>query len=177
MADPDSHTTESPVPARSPNLTPAEARTVAFISLETEPEALLRMAKNASGRSPTVEQAALRRLAGVSAGQTPGTVEQACWEMVHAVEGLRRLNGRKVWRMHRMRPKIARDGEVGALEYCALDRTDGFDEVMAYGLPDLAAEAIALRFPDDFTSPALAAARTRLEEAGFTVGARGELTR
>ena len=157
------------------NLKVAEARALVRIAVETDPEALLNLARNAGGQSPLVEAAALRRLAEVSAKHTPGTVEHACWTMVHAVEALRKLKGRKVWRMHRMRPKIEKDGEVGALAYCALNHTDGFDEVMAYGLPDLAAEAIVLRFPEAFDASVLAAARTRLEQAGLVVAMDGTI--
>lgn len=156
-------------------MTEAEKKALFRIETETDPDALLQMARNARGKSPTVEKAALRRLADVSAKHTPGTVEHACWQMVHAVEALRRLNGRKVARMHRMRPKIEKDGEIGALEYCALKKTDGFDEVMDYGTPELTAEAIILRHPRHFSPTALAAARTRLEQRGVQVDQEGNI--
>lgn len=157
-------------------LTAAEVKALEHVDGTSDPEALLSIARNATGRSEAVKQAALRRIARVSAKHAPGTVEHACWEMVHAVEALRRLDGRKVWRMHRMRSKIDRDGEVNALAYCASKRTEGFDEVMAYGVPELAAEAIVLRFAKAFTPDVLAAARRRLEGAGFSVDADGNLT-
>ena len=151
------------------NLSGPEARALVRIAVETDADALLNLARNAGHRSPVVQAAALRRLAEVSPSHAPGTVAHACWAMVHAVEALRKLKGRTVWRMHRMRPKIEKDGEVGALAYCALNHTDGFDEVMAHGLPDLAAEAIVLRSPGSFEPPVLAAARARLEQAGLEV--------
>ena len=77
--------------------------------------------------------------------------------------------------MNRMRGKITKDGEVGALEYCALKKTDGFAEVMEYGMPELTAEAIVLRVPDHFTSKALAAARLRLDQAGVEVSQDGRV--
>jgi len=152
-----------------------EKKALSHIAMETDPEALLQIARNARGKLPIVEKAALRRLAEVSAKHNPGTVEHACWQMVHAVEALRRLKGRKVARMHRMRPKIERDGEIGALEYCALKKTDGFDEVMDYGMPELTAEAIVLRHRDHFSPAALAAARTRLKERGVQVDHEGQI--
>ena len=158
------------------DLTAAEARALSQIATETDSEKLLVQARNAAGKSSAVEQAALRRIAVVSAQHAPGTIEHACWEMVHAVEALRRLKGRKVWRMHRLRPKIEKDGEKVALEYCARNRTDGFDEVMAYGVPELTAEAIVLRFSAAFSADTLAAARARLEDAGLKVGADGQLS-
>ncbi|TBF89178.1 hypothetical protein [Rhizobium leguminosarum] len=150
-------------------MTEPEKKALSHIATATDPAALLQMARNARGKSPTVERAALRRLTEVSAAFTPGTVEHACWQMVHAVEALRRLNGRKVARMNRMRSKIEKDGEIGALEYCALNKTDGFDEVMDYGMPELTAEAIVLRHPSNFSSAALATAQARLEQRGVQI--------
>jgi hypothetical protein len=152
-----------------------EKKALSYIATETDAEALLRMALNVRERSPVVEKAALRRLADVSAKHAPGTVEHACWQMVHAVEALRRLTGRRVARMNRMRPKIEKDGEIGALAYCALNRTDGFDEIMAYGMPELTAEAIVLRFSEYFSSTVLDGARKRLEQAGVQVDAEGNI--
>ncbi|MCF6118422.1 hypothetical protein L2449_16210 [Mesorhizobium muleiense] len=156
-------------------MTEAEKKALLHIATETDAAALLQIARNARGKSPTVEKAALRRLTEVSAKHTPGTVEHACWQMVHAVEALRRLDGRKVARMHRMRPKIEKDGEIGALEYCALKKTVGFDEVMDYGTPELTAEAIVLRHPIHFSPAALAAARARLEQKGVQVDREGNI--
>ena len=92
--------------------------------------------------------------------------------MVHTIEGVRKELGRPVWRMNRLRPKIEKDGEIAALEYCARNRTDGFDEVLKYELAEFTAEAIILRFPDTFTDENLREiARTRLVEAGVDVEA------
>lgn len=156
-------------------MTEPEKKALSHIATATDPEALLRQARNARGKSSIVEKAALRRLADISAKHTPGTVEHACWQMVHAVEALRRLSGRKVARMNRMRPKIEKDGEISALEYCALNKTDGFDEVMDYGTPELTAEAIVLRHANHFSPAAKAAARTRLEQAGVQVDPEGNI--
>lgn len=156
-------------------MTEAEKKALAHIATETDPEALLGVARNARGKSPAVEKAALRRLAEVSAKHAPGTVEHACWQMVHAVEALRRLNGRKVARMNRMRAKIEKDGEIGALEYCALNKTVGFGEMMDYGTPELTAEAIVLRHQRHFSPAALAAARMRLGDAGVQLDDAGHI--
>lgn len=88
--------------------------------------------------------------------------------MVHTVEEIRRDGGRKVWRMQRMRPKIEREGERAALEYCATHPTNGFQEVIDYGLPEFTAEAILLSFPEAFTSEeSRALARAHLVSAGI----------
>jgi hypothetical protein len=151
-------------------MTDVEAEALARIAKEFKPEALQQIATNARGKSPDVERAALRRLAEVAAKHAPGTVEHACWTMVHAVEELRRLSRRRVSRMNHMRRKIDKDGEIAALEYCALKKTDGFSEVLAFGTPELTAEAIVLRHAGAFSEAACAAARARLEAAGVEMG-------
>ncbi len=153
--------------AEGTKMTDAEAKALKNIAATTDPAALRRIASNARGRSELVERAALRRLATVSAKHEPGTLEHDCWTMVHAVEELRRLNGRKVSRMNRMRPKIESDGEVAALEYCALKETDA--EILEYGMPELTAEAIVLRHRRRFSDPVVRAAQARLKAAGVLV--------
>lgn len=127
------------------------------------------MFHRARGKHEEVATAAFRRLVALSAGHPPGTVEHACWEMVHTIEELRRAMGRKVWRMNHMRPKIDRDGEVAALEYCVLRETPGFREIIEYGLPELTAEAIVLRYKGSFSDRAVTAARERLQSVGALV--------
>jgi hypothetical protein len=155
--------------AEGTKMTDAEAKALKNIAATTDPAALRRIASNARGRSELVERAALRRLATVSAKHEPGTLEHDCWTMVHAVEELRRLNGRKVSRMNRMRPKIESDGEVAALEYCALKETDGFAEILEYGMPELTAEAVVLRHRRRFSDAVVQAAQARLKAAGVLV--------
>jgi hypothetical protein len=88
--------------------------------------------------------------------------------MILAVEEIRRqVRGRKS-PMNRLRPKIEREGERAALEYLALHESDGFREVLEYGLPELSAEAIVIRHGEPtFSAKALRSARERLENAGF----------
>ena len=102
-----------------------------------------------------------------------GTPQHDCWVMINTVEELRREEirrgaGRKVWRMNHLRPKIDREGEVAALEYCALKETEGFREVLGYGLPELTAEAIVLRHPETFGERVRQVARDRLTREGVT---------
>lgn len=156
-------------------MTENETKALTRIATTTDPGALRQIAANAHGTSQIVEKAALRRLVAVSAKDAPGTVEHDCWAMVHAVEELRRLNGRKVSRMNRMRPKIEKEGEIAALEYCALNETDGFVEVMDYGTPELTAEAIVLRHRGHFSPAAIKAARARLELAGVQIDEAGKI--
>ncbi|MCW4117031.1 hypothetical protein NPA31_018890 [Aurantimonas sp. MSK8Z-1] len=155
-------------------MTEMEKKALARIEIEADPDRLLTMIRNAHGKSSVVERAAIRRFAEVSAKNSPGTVEHDCWRMVHVIETLRELKGRRPY-MGRLRPKIKADGEVTALAYCALNRTDGFGEVMEYGMPELTAEAIVLQHPGRFGPDVPSAARKRLAEAGVHVGPDGSV--
>lgn len=147
-------------------MTPKETKALATIERTFDAARLRQTMLNARGRSETVEKAAFNRLISVSAGaESQDLLARECWEMVFAIEELRRLAGRKVWRMNRLRPTIEEKGVVAALEYCALNQTDGFEEVLAYGREDLLAESIVLRHPDRFSGEAVEAARRRLERA------------
>lgn len=152
-----------------------EQQAVSVIEKETNPELLLQIAKNARGKSVIVERASILRLALVSAKQERGTVQHACWQMVYTIEGLRHLNGRKVTRMNRLRPKIDKDGEIGALEYCVKQKTAGFVEIMNLNLPELTAEAIVMRHSSNFSESTISAARARLQSEGVEVDAQGNI--
>ena len=124
--------------------------------------------RNARKSSPEVFQAAFERLIELSTIEASGSVARACWKMVHTIEQVRRANGRKVWRMNRLRPKIEREGERAALEYCARNKTDGFAEVLDYGLSHYTAEAIVLGYPAEFPDLELQKiASDRLKEEGI----------
>lgn len=70
--------------------------------------------------------------------------------------------------MNRLRPKIERGGPIASLEYLALKKSDGFTEVIEYGLPELTAEAIVIRHGEPtFSARAVATARQHLLEAGY----------
>ncbi|WP_156172050.1 hypothetical protein [Aurantiacibacter gangjinensis] len=149
-----------------------EQQAIERLSRQNSTEDIRRVMENARDRSPPVFKAAFRRLVEVSAQGSDDPIAKACWEMVHTVEGVRKELGRPVWRMNRLRPKIEKDGEVAALEYCARNRTEGFDEVLEHELAEFTAEAIILRFPETFTDKNLREiARTRLVEAGVNVEA------
>lgn len=142
---------------------------LASIEKETDVGKLLQWVKNARGKSPALEAAAFDRLIKLSPKQEPGTVKYACEQMVLAVETLRKINGHKIWRMNRLRPKIEKDGEVAALAYCVEHETPGFNEVMNYGRPDLTAEWIVLQHPQHFDAAILSAARKRLASRGVEI--------
>lgn len=126
------------------------------------------MIKNAAGKSPAIEKAAFQRLIALSTDLPRGTLEYDCWAMVHTIEELRRAQGR-TWRMNRLRPTIADKGEAQALVNCVTRETDGFQEILDFGMPELTAEAIVLRHPDRFEEQVRAIAQTRLASAGVAL--------
>lgn len=145
-------------------MTTPENRALAQVDRITDPALLREMLKNARGQSDALVEAVLRRLVSLSTAHDAGTVEYDCWAMIHTIEELRRLEGR-TWRMNHLRGKIERDGEVEALRYCASKETEGFSEVLGFGLPDLTAEAIVQRHPDVFDEKVRSAAHARLAAA------------
>lgn len=145
-------------------MTTPEDRALVQVDRITDPALLRRMLLNARGQSDSLVQAVLRRLVSLSTAHEAGTVEYDCWAMIHTIEELRRLEGR-TWRMNHLRGKIERDGEIEALRYCASKETEGFGEVLGFGLPDLTAEAIVLRYPDVFDEKVRSVAHARLASA------------
>lgn len=133
------------------------------ISTCNEPDDLRKIANNARSKSPEVERAALRRLAVIQSSNEGDPVAKDCWTMIFAVEEVRRqIRGRKS-PMNRLRPKIAREGEIAALEYLACNESEGFSEVLEYGMPEFSAEAIVIRYGEPTFSPtAVNSARERL---------------
>ncbi|WCT74867.1 hypothetical protein PQ455_06510 [Sphingomonas naphthae] len=144
-----------------------ELNALSIIAACNDADKVRRMMLNASGKSIVVEQAAFNRIIEIEARSTVPGVEQACWSMIHAVEEIRRQRTGKRKPMNRLRPKIERDGVVASLEYLALNRSEGFQEVLDYKRPDLTAEAIVLAHAQHFSDKALTAAADRLIEAGI----------
>lgn len=145
-----------------------EQRALEYVAFCSDVDKVRSIARKAHGKSDVVERAALRRIVELESKGTPGTVEYDCWQMILAVEEIRRqVRGRKS-PMNRLRPKIEREGETAALEYLALHESDGFREVLEYELPELSAEAIVIRHGQPaFSAKAVDAARQRLANAGY----------
>ena len=143
-----------------------EQMALAAIETETDVDKLLQLIKNARGKSMVVEKAAFEKLVQLQNTHQLGTVESACWQMVHSIETLRKINRRKASPMKRMRPKIEKDGEIGALAYCVAKGTQGFEEIMSYGLPQFTAEWMVLKYPQHFDDATRSKARDRLALRG-----------
>lgn len=143
----------------------AEERALKSVQNINDVGELRKMLANVRGKSEQLERAVFEKLIDVAAGaESDDALARDLWKMVFAVEELRRMAGRPVWRMNRLRPKIESDGAAAALAYCAMNKTEGFDEVLSYGRPDLLAESIALRHADRISEEVLSAAKRRLAE-------------
>jgi hypothetical protein len=139
------------------------------ISSMTDPDGLRNLMANARrlGVEP-VRAAAFRRLAAVQADAEDGTVENAVWQMIHAVEQIKREEAGKTIRLSYLRRDIQKNGEAGAIGKLVAKPgpSERFDELMARSLPGYTAEAIVLAHPDAFDDATRAAATARLEGAG-----------
>ena len=149
-------------------MTIEEKKALDRLGTQTSVDDVQKVMRNARNTSIVVYRAAFKRLVELSTLGASDPVARACWKMVHTIEQIRRENRRKVWRMNRLRPKIEREGAKAALAYCAMSETDGFTEVLEYGLPEYTAEAIILGYPAEFSDPELQkSAMKRLKEAGI----------
>ena len=155
-------------------MTEAEDRALQQIAKQTDAKRLRQQAENARGKSELVERAAIRRLAEIASTHKAGTVEYEIWAMINTIEELRRVAG-AASRM-KVRTKITKAGEIAALDAAATTETEGMAEIIAFGAPELTAEAIVLRFPQHFTIQAQSASRTRLRDVGLAVSEDGSVT-
>jgi hypothetical protein len=119
-----------------------------------------------------VADAAFRRLIAIGSSAEPGSVEHDFWSTLIAFEEMLSEERGKTTRLARTRQKLTRCGVVQTLEDWAFHTTstDGFDMLIARGMPELTGEAVVLRHPSRFADAVKVAAARRLEEAGVRVG-------
>ncbi len=146
-----------------------DAAALARIATMTDPDGLRNLMANAARLEvEPVRDAAFRRLALVQSDGAVGSVDNAIWQMIHAVEQIKREAAGKTIRLSYLRRDIQKVGEVAAIGKL-VDKpgpSERFDELMERALPGYTAEAIVLAHPDDFTEETRAAAVARLEGAG-----------
>lgn len=152
----------------------AEAAALRAIPEMKDPAGLRTLMQNARTRNATaVYDAAFRRLANLVPEQEAGTLDFDFWKTTLAYEQvLTEKNGRAT-RATRLRQKVARVGVTRTLEDLATATTasDGFDVLMARGMPELTAEAIVLQHRPRFSEAAVEAAGRRLEASGADLAA------
>jgi hypothetical protein len=164
-------TPATPAPPTAAQIAARNEAALARVATMTDPDGLRNLMANARRMdAPDVRDAAFLRLAAVQAeGEaTEGPVEQAIWEMVHAVEQIKREVAGKTIRLSYLRRDIVKNGAVPAAAKLVSKPgpSERFDELMARDLPGLTAEAIVLAHPEAFDAEARAAAAARMEGAG-----------
>jgi hypothetical protein len=132
--------------------------------------------KNAKAKGRTdIYDAALRRkceLAGIANEDPNDPLIRSFYESLTAREDLlREKHGGKHIKATYTRRMVKTHG----VEYCLMKwagfgnrTTDGFDDFIAAGMPDMTAEALVVRFSDRFPSEVVVQARERLMKAGVT---------
>jgi|AntRauMFilla1563_2_1112583.scaffolds.fasta_scaffold02928_3 hypothetical protein len=144
---------------------------LARVEMMTDPDGLRNLMANAARMGvPPVIEAAFRRLALVqSEGEGDvGSVENATWQMIHAVEQIKREAAGKAIRLSYLRREIQKIGAAPAISKLVSKPgpSDRFDELMGRALPAYTAEAIVMAHPQDFDDATRTAAAARLEGAG-----------
>lgn len=122
-----------------------------------------------------VYQAALRQLCRVDGRDVDDPLAAEFAGVMRALEqALTEQNG-KTTRLSRTRQKLARVGVRQTLADLALkDKPSlGFVKLIEFGMGDMTAEALILRYSDQFDSSVVAAARKRLEHEGVAIPASG----
>jgi len=159
-------------PAPGPTEAQLETRNAAALARVaemTDADGLRNLMANATrlGVEP-VREAAFRRLAAVQSEGDEGTVQNAVWQMVHAIEQIKREAAGKTIRLSYLRRDIQKVGEAAAIGKIVAKPgpSERFEELMARSLPGYTAEAIVLSHPEDFDEDTRAAATARLTEAG-----------
>jgi len=163
---------KSPKPAPTPTadqIATPNAAALARVAEMTDAEGLRNLMANAErlGVEP-VRDAAFRRLAAVQSDGEEGSVQNAVWQMIHAIEQIKREAAGKTIRLSYLRRDIQKVGEAAAIGKIVAKPgpSERFEELMARSLPGYTAEAIVLTHPDDFDDETRAAATARLTEAG-----------
>jgi hypothetical protein len=148
---------------------PDNTKALASIAVATDPAKLRTLRENAQRLGDSeVEEAAFKRLIEILPEEAPGSIEHDFWKTIFAFEELLRDERGKTVRLSRTRQKIDRVGVMQTLIDFALSKkpTDGFNMLIERGLPELTGEALVLKHSVHFDPAVVAAAKSRLQEAG-----------
>ena len=148
----------------------AVARALKMIETCTDPDRLRQMAKNARTLGQlSVARAAELRLYEILPAAKPGTLEHDVWRSIHALEDTLTHERSKTTRLNRTRPKIRKIGELETIKSLIMSPkpSEGFSMLLERDMAHLTFEAVALRHADRFDDNVLAAAASRLQQAGI----------
>ncbi len=145
---------------------------IARVNSCDDPAKLRTYRKNAKRLGyPEVERAAFVRLTEILPQEKPGTLEHSFWQVVHTFEELLSEERGRRTPLARTRQKVRRVGEKQTLiDWClSPSETQGFEMLAERNMLGMSGEAIVLRHKDEFAVDVIAAAKARLEAAGFDV--------
>ena len=111
---------------------------------------------------------AFRRLCALDGIDQTDPLHRDFYETLAAYEQLLTEKNRRTTRASRTRQKLKNKGVVQCLEDWAVSSapTEGFDLLVKNDMAELTGEYLVLKYPDHFSSKAVAAAKTRLEHSG-----------
>ena len=141
---------------------------MAYIAKTDSADGLRQLMANARREGAnSVEEAAFRKLIALGIEHPQGSIEHDFWRTVNAFEATLKDERGKTVRLSRTRQKVARAGVVQTLADWALGKpTDGFSMLLERDMPELLGESIVLRHEEQFSPEVVAAARSRLIDAG-----------
>jgi hypothetical protein len=112
---------------------------------------------------------AFSRLCLISGRSDPDPLVRDFYSTLTAYEELLSLKNKKKTLASRTRQKLARKGVVQCLEDWATQRTsEGLELLVSKGLFQLTGEYLVLKYANRFSSKAVASARSKLEDFGYS---------
>jgi hypothetical protein len=135
------------------------------ISGYTDPVALRTLMTNAKrlGRDD-IWREAFRKLCSLEGLDQTDPLHRDFYQTLAAYEQLLTLKNGRATRASRTRLKLKTKGVVPCLEDWALSKTpsEGYELLMANGLPEMTGESLILKYPEQFSEAAIAAAKVRM---------------
>ena len=138
----------------------------------TDPTALRTIMANAKRlNDDKIWCQAFRRLCALEGRDHTDPLARDFYGTLAAYEQLLTEKNGRTTRASRTRQKLKSKGLVQCLEDWAIGSapTDGFDLLIKHGLPELTGEYLVLKYPANFSAPAVAAAKRRLGGAGISL--------
>ncbi len=130
------------------------------------PEDCEQFAKNVESEHPDLARLARRRAVELRALKygAKTEVEREALQCIYAFEEARSQETGKRARANRTWQSITKNGILPTVDKVVARRkaTEGYDALVAAGLEDFTFEAVVLKFPDHFSTEAVAQARLRL---------------
>jgi hypothetical protein len=120
-----------------------------------------------------VYQDALRQLCRIEGRNIDDPLESEFASVMRALEEALTEESGRTKRLNRTRQKLGRDGVRKTLAYLALKPQPslGFKKLLEFNMADMSAEALVLKYHEEFDNVVVAAARRRLEEYGVEMSA------